>query len=101
MENQTKKSVRKWTRQEEITLVNQIRVFPQNLAKCFIIVAEQIDRTPAAVSSHWYTKTSKDPDYLCFFTASSKHVSKNRKNGLGNPSTMSIWQRLLKIIKNI
>jgi len=96
-----RKRIRKWTPEEERRLIDQVRVFPQNLHKCFLLVAEDIDRTPGAVANHWYTKTSKNPNALCFFTASEKHVSKNRKNGLGEESTSSVWRRLLRITKNI
>ena len=90
-----------WTSQEDATVVRYVKARPQNLHKCFVMVAEQIDRTPGAVASHWYTKLSKDPGNLCFFTASTKHVSKNRKNGAGVTTNRSIWRRLLSIIKGI
>jgi hypothetical protein len=63
-----------------------------------MIVAEEIERTPGAVGSHWYTVTSKKPEALAFFTASSHYVSKNRKNGAGEPTTPSIWRRLLRVL---
>ena len=89
---------KRWTKSENDKLFNQVRVFPQNLSKCFHIVAQETGRTPSAVANHWYTSVSKDPQYLCFFTASSKHVSKNRKNGAGEVSTESIWKKLLKVL---
>lgn len=89
---------RKWTTEEERVLIDQVRVFPQNLTKCFLIVAETLDRTPTAVASHWYTKTSKNPEVMCFFTASPVHVSKNRKNGMGEESSQSVWRRLLRVL---
>lgn len=92
---------RRWTRQEEQRLLDQVRVFPQNLHHCFMIVAEEIGRTPLAVANHWYTKVSKDPENMCFFTASPRHVSRNRKNGEGTASTQSIWRRLLNVIRNL
>ena len=95
MEQQTR---RKWTPEEERVLIDQVRVFPQNLTKCFLIVGETIDRTPTAVASHWYTKTSKNPEVMCFFTASPVHVSKNRKNGMGEESNQGIWRRLLRVL---
>lgn len=91
----------KWTEEEEQRLIKQVMVFPQNLSKCFLIVSEVIERSPSAVANHWYTVTSKRPDVKCFFTASSKYVSINRKNGEGITSTESIWKRLLRVIKNI
>lgn len=102
MRNQeTGNHCRKWTREEERILINQVRVFPHNLKKCFCIVSEQVGRTPGAVANHWYTHTSKQPENLCFFTASQRHVSKNRKNGMGVESTPSIWRRLMNIIRSL
>lgn len=96
-----KKEIKRWTREEDKCLLNQVRVFPQNLTKCFMIVSEQINRSPGAVANHWYTKVSKDPDALVFFTASQKHVSRNRKNGAGVASTDNIWKKLVRIIRNL
>lgn len=92
---------RKWTEEEEELLLRQVRAFPQNLKKCFLIVSEMTDRSPKAVTAHWYTVTSKRPDSTCFFTASSKHVSRNRKNGKGVASTSNIWHHLLHVIRNL
>lgn len=93
-------SVRKWTEEEEQRLIRQVRAFPSNLKKCFMIVSEEIGRTPLAVGSHWYTKTSKR-DEICFFTASARHVAKNRKNGKGVESNLSIWKRLIAVLKSL
>lgn len=92
---------RNWTAQEDTILMCHVKARPQNLHKCFLAVSERTGRTPGAVANHWYTKVSKDPTNLAFFTASSKHVSKNRKNGMGVETTPSIWRRLLNIIKNL
>lgn len=92
---------RKWTEEEDQRLLQQVRTFPQNLSKCFLIVAEVTGRTPGAVVNHWYTVVSKKPNSTCFFTASSKHISRNRKNGKGVEITRTIWQRLMAIIRNI
>lgn len=100
MANRTTKA-RKWTQSEEDRLLRQVRAFPQNLAKCFLMVSEETGRTPGAVANHWYTVTSKKPENMCFFTASEKHVSKNRKNGMGVSSTRSIWKKLLNAICNL
>ena len=89
----------RWTQSDEDRLLRQVRAFPQNLRRCFMIVAEETGRTPGAVANHWYSVTSKG-DAWCFFTASEKHVSKNRKNGKGQESTTSIWRRLMNILRN-
>ena len=100
MENQRQRP-RKWTEEEDKRLLRQVRAFPQNLTRCFMIVAEELDRTPGSVANHWYTVVSKDPKNMCFFTASPKHVSKNRKNGMGEESNLSIWKRFMRILKSI
>ena len=100
-ETVTVRTLKKWTEDEEQRLIRQVRAFPQNLNKCFLIVSEEIERTQTAVASHWYSVTSKRPDVICFFTTSTKYVAKNRKNGEGVPSTTSIWKKFLKILKRI
>ena len=92
---------KKWTTEEEALLLRQVRAFPQNLSKCFVIVSESTGRSKSAVANHWYTVVSKKPNAACFFTASPKHVSKDRKNGEGVESNRSIWQRLMSIIRNM
>jgi hypothetical protein len=97
--NQTKKQVKRWTAEEDKRLLQQVRVFPQNLHKCFITVAEVTGRTPTACASRWYTKLSKDPANAVFLTVSSRHKIMNRKNGKGVRSTPSLFQRILKLLK--
>ena len=92
---------RRWTEAEDQRLLRQVRTFPQNLHRCFMIVAEETGRTEGAVASHWYTVVSKKPEALCFFTASPRHVSKNRKNGMGTTSNGNIWRRLLAVIRGL
>ena len=92
---------RRWTRQEDDRLLRQVRTFPQNLHRCFVIVAEETGSTEGAVANHWYTVVSKKPEALCFFTASPRHVSKNRKNGMGTTSNGNIWRRLLAVIRGL
>ena len=92
---------RKWTEDEDNFLLQQVRNNPQNLSKCFLSVAQNIDRTAGAVANHWYSDVSKRPEVTCFFTASAKHLSRNRKNGAGVTINRSIWQRLMSIIRNL
>lgn len=92
---------KRWSRQEDLKLIRMVQSRPQNLHYCFMLIADELGRTESAVSGRWYAKVSRDPANLCFFTASSKHVSKNRKNGEGRPSNASIWSKLLSIIRGI
>ena len=96
-----RRDCKRWTNNEDERLLRQVRAFPQNLHKCFVIVSEEIGRTPSAVAGHWYTSLSKKSEALCFFTASPKHVSRNRKNGMGVESNNSIWRRLMQVIRNL
>ena len=96
-----RRDMRRWEESENQRLLRQVRAFPQNLSKCFFIVAEEIGRTDKAVAAHWYQYLSKRPDAMCFFTASPKHVSKNRKNGMGVESNSNIWRRLMAVIRSI
>lgn len=91
---------RKWTAEEEDILMRQVKTFPQNLSRCFLIVSEQIERTPGAVANHWYNKTSKSPE-LVFGTISPVHFSRNRKNGMGVSITRTIWQRFVALVRGL
>lgn len=97
---------RKWTTEEEDVLLRYVEANPHNLHKCFERISEHLEeighhRTVSAVQAHWYAVVSKREDALCFFTASSKHVSKNRKNGEGTRTSISIWRRFLNILRNL
>lgn len=98
-ENQ-RRDVKRWTPQEDETLLRYVRARPQNLHYVFMMVSEELGRTPTAVQAHWYSVLSKKPNNWCFFTASPHHVSRNRKNGEGVPSTSSIWHRLMNVLRS-
>ena len=96
----------RWTEGEDEVLLRYVRNYPHNLHKCFLLVSEHLTengnlRTPTAVQAHWYSVLSKRPEALCFFTASTKHVSKNRKNGMGIETNPSVWRRFLRILRSI
>lgn len=102
MANQNKK----WTAEEDAVLLRYVRNYPHNLHKCFLMVSEHLTdagtpRSVTGVQAHWYSVLSKKPESFCFFTASAKHVSKNRKNGEGVASNTSIWRRLLNVIRGL
>lgn len=84
------RQARKWTEEEDDLLLRQVKAFPQNLSRCFLIVSENTGRSKCAVAAHWYQTISKRPDVTCFFTASAKHLSRNRKNGKGVEINRSI-----------
>jgi hypothetical protein len=101
-----RRNQRRWSFEEDQVLLRYVKNSPYNLHRCFMMVSEHLtdagyQRTPQAVQAHWYTVLSKKPESLCFFTASAKHVSKNRKNGMGVHSNSSIWRRLLNVIRGL
>ncbi len=101
MTQQENRFNKRWTEAEDQRLARQVKAFPQNLHKCFMIVAEELGRTESAVAGRWYQHVSKNPSNLCFFTASPKHVSKNRKNGMGVESNPGIWRRLMTVLRSL
>lgn len=98
---QSERQSTRWTREEDTMLLNQIRVFPHNLNKCFHIVAQQTGRTPGAVSAHWYQVLSRKDDICEMFLFYRNGVVKNRKQGMGVSTPSSLWCRLLRLIKPI
>lgn len=96
-----KKVCRRWSHEEDLLLVKEIKNNPYNLKMCFLAVAAKTGRSESGVAARWYTAVSKDSQYWCFFTASPKHVSRNRKNGAGTPSNESVWRKMLLAISSI
>ena len=93
---------RKWTKGENDLLVRQVRAFPGNLSKCFLMVAESTGRSPKAVMAHWYKVVSKDPNTeVCYGFLTQREFAKNRKglpkNG-GMPHSTNIFKRILKVL---
>lgn len=89
---------RRWSPVEDSRLASQVRAFPQNLSKCFLIVAEETGRSPKAVAARWYQKVSKDPNNAAFVTVSANSKAVNRKNSSGTMSTPSVFRRILRIL---
>ena len=73
---------RRWSQEEDKRLLRQVRAFPQNLNKCFIIVAEETGRTKSAVAGHWYNSLSKRDEII-------------------QRDTESIWKKLSNFIKKL
>ena len=89
---------RRYTPEEDATILSCIEASPHNLHMSFITVSKLIDRTPEAVAQHWYEcLRKKDPVYML---VSRKHVIRNGKNLMGDTARPTVWQRLLSAIKN-
>lgn len=92
---------KKWTDGEDALLFDRVRMSSTNLAKCFLVVADELQRSPKSVAHRWYTVVSKKEGLCAFGVISSQHFSKNRKNGEGVPITSSLWRRFLNLIRNL
>lgn len=100
-EEPARNSMRKWTHEEDEILFRYVKAGVGNLKLCFISVAEQIGRTPCGVAAHWYAVLSKKEGYNAFARVSPDNVLWNRKNGKGERSSLSIWQRILRMFHRL
>jgi len=56
---------RKWTQAEDLRLIRQVTAFPQNMSRCFIMVSDEIGRTPKACEDRWYGHLARDRRNTC------------------------------------
>lgn len=95
------RTLKRWTTEEERVLRDQVSRRPNNLSEAFRRTAVLIDRTPDAVSCHWYY-VMKHQTNVCFMTASGKSISPNSKNVIGDDIAIkttkkSWWKNLLSL----
>lgn len=96
--NKTKKQkAQPWKLEEEERLIANVKHNITNLTKAFAITSKEIQRTPQAISSHWYTNTSIKGNHALFLTVSGKHVAVNRKNGKGKPCSVPLYKKVLAL----
>lgn len=92
------KKVNKWTQADEDRLIKNVEKHVLCLTKAFEVTSKEIQRSPKAISAHWYQKTSKQCGRTLFATVSGKHVAVNRKNSNGQPLKLSLYKRILSIL---
>jgi len=92
---------RRWTQGEEDILLRQVKAFPQNLSRCFMMVSEEIGRSQLAVANHWYTVTSKKPENIAYLFLTPSYVNRNRKNGVGEETPPNLWTRVMAFLRTI
>ena len=84
-----KKTVKKWTKEEEQIVIENVRKYPTNLAHAFSESALQLEgRAPASISALWYDKLRKRDDVQAITIGSSKGYSQNAKNTLRKDGVM-------------
>ena len=95
MANSRKGKKKPWTPNEEEKLIKNVQKHVLCLKRAFEQTAKEINRSPKAIASHWYTHTSRDQKHVLFLTMSGKHVAFNRKNSKGQASTMPLFRKVL------
>lgn len=101
------KKRKRWTKEEEDTLVQVVSASSYNLQKCFITVATKLDRTKQSVEKQWYKHTRFTPEgrkAILTIGKGSTYTGKNYCPGFKVKPTKkvrsaSLWARLLIILR--
>ena len=92
-----------YTEEEDRVIISEIAETPYNLEDAFRRASVQINRTPGAISMHWY-QTLRRRNNCIFMTVSGKKCTVNGKNVviLENSNTTntgnSIWNRIKRFL---
>lgn len=99
---------RRWTKEDDKTLVNEVKVNFGNLREAFRKTSEKTGRTLGAVKARWYMVLTnpRSSHYIgssCFLTFGTKAYYSNRKNDtifteLKLPLVRRIWNKILDIL---
>lgn len=98
MATKKQKKLIPWTEAEEERLIKNVKNHVTCLKKAFYQTSKEIQRTPGAISAHWYASTSVKSGHCIFVTISGKHIAVNRKNGKGNKSTLPLYKKVLALL---
>lgn len=100
----TERSIRRWTTEDEDILIDEIGKNPTNMKACFLAASTRIQRTPSAISSHWYGYMAKRSDVCAKLTIGRHAYVKNKarlKSGEEPKGIVrSIFDSLLRLIFN-
>lgn len=94
---------RRYTEEEDRVIISEIAETPYNLEDAFRRASTQINRTPSAISMHWY-QTLRRRNNCIFMTISGKKCTVNGNNVviLENSNTTntgnSIWSRIKRFL---
>lgn len=95
---------RKFTPEEDNMIVEAIKKNPQNISKCFVMLAPKLNRSVDSIRCHYYSMIVKDDSNKLFLTVSSRKKYTNykvqRKGMKAKPTqtTKSKWRRILDIL---
>lgn len=90
---------KRYTEDEDKYIISEVSKNFNNLSACFMSIAKELDRTPEAIHSRWYSKLSKQSK--SFATIGYGKATINKKNS-SNPTKVkkSIWLMILKLFKH-
>ena len=88
----------KWSAADEVRLIKNVEKHVLCLSRAFEVTSKELQRSPKAVSAHWYQKTSKQCGRTLFMTVSGKHVAVNRKNSKGQPLKLPLYKKILSLL---
>ena len=88
----------KWSAADEGRLIKNVEKHVLCLSRAFEVTSKELQRSPKAVSAHWYQKTSKQCGRTLFMTVSGKHVAVNRKNSKGQPLKLPLYKKILSLL---
>ena len=97
---------KRWTQDEDIVVLDQVRRHADNLSTAFQKAAEMLERKPNAVKVRWYSVLSKKESNICFATlsdnkkvANRKVVHKDRDASTSGAVVESWWEKFLSWFK--
>lgn len=90
---------KKWTKEEERVILDQVTRNAGNIRKGLAKAAELTGRTLGAVIYHWYSVMQKQNTTVCFATVGHKTKLLNRKIGSPTPTKLSWWRKILSLLK--
>lgn len=91
---------KRWTKDEDIALIKAVSRRPQNLLYAFYILSKKIDRTPEAISGHYYAVVKpyyqEHPEEAPFHLIGKKTGSGSMKNVPRNRPYLEEYLKPLK-----
>lgn len=99
---------KRWTQDEDIVVLDQVRRHADNLSVAFQKASEILERKPSAVKVRWYSVLSKKENNICFATLSDNKKVANRKvvkhredtsTTTTAPEVESWWEKFLSWFK--
>ena len=86
------RTYKRWTKEEELVILSNVKENPENLLKAFAITAKKLNRSETSIRMRWY-KHLKDSYSPIFMVYSNKKAIINGKN-LKEKAHCSLFNKL-------